>query len=275
MSDLSHSNSLADLAARIVTEHRAVSTALKDSVRHAIAAGELLIEAKNQVPHGGWLPWLHEHCTMSERTAQLYMRVAKNRTEIENQIRNDVADLSFNEAAAMLMLSSDVRKLLACAQDCENLSGEELIVRCIAECVAVIQDPNYQPFANRTEEEILEWHLFLMFLSFDPDAGRAGGEPKNVWPHVEWVLQRPFQNVSEWLGEQGDKFRKRVGMGAITETFKAAWTAFLAERRNLKLADVFEELKALEQRVEQAIAEGRVYTNSRRPRRKRVARAVS
>jgi hypothetical protein len=35
---------------------RAVSIALKDSVRHAIAAGELLIEAKGQLKHGQWLP---------------------------------------------------------------------------------------------------------------------------------------------------------------------------------------------------------------------------
>ena len=275
MNDLSRSNSLADLAARILTEHRAVSTALKESVRHAIAAGELLIEAKNQVPHGGWLPWLQEHCTMSERTAQLYMRVAKNRTEIENQIRNDVADLSLNETAAMLMLSSDVRKLLAFARDCENLFGEELIERCIAEGVAVLQDSNYDPFANRTGAEILEWHLFVMFLSFDPDAGRAGGEPKHVWDHVEWILQRPFQNVSEWLGDEGDKFRRRVGMGAIAETFKAGWTTFLAERRNLKLADVREELNAQQKRVERAIAEGRVYRNGHRKRRNRAASAMS
>jgi hypothetical protein len=35
---LEASNSLADLAARIKQEHEAVSLALKDSVRHAIAA---------------------------------------------------------------------------------------------------------------------------------------------------------------------------------------------------------------------------------------------
>ena len=46
------SNSLPDLAARIRNEHEAVSSALKDSVRHAIAAGELLIEAKAQLKHG-------------------------------------------------------------------------------------------------------------------------------------------------------------------------------------------------------------------------------
>src|SRR3954447_26941881 len=105
------SNSLADLAARIKAEHGAVASALKDSVRHAIAAGELLIEAKAQLAHGQWLPWLSDHCTISERTAQLYMRVAKNRADIEAQIRNDVADLSLSEAAAILALSSDVRRL--------------------------------------------------------------------------------------------------------------------------------------------------------------------
>jgi hypothetical protein len=88
------SNSLADLAARIKAEHEAVS----DSVRHAIAAGELLVETKHA--HGQWLLWLRDHCTIAERTAQLYMRCAKNRSVIEDQIRNGVADLSLNEAAA-------------------------------------------------------------------------------------------------------------------------------------------------------------------------------
>src|SRR5271163_3492730 len=115
--DPQFSNSLVDLAARIKTEHTAVSSALKESLRHAIAAGELLLEAKDQVPHGQWLPWLQKHCSIFERTAQLYMRVAKNRAEIENQIRNDVADLTLNEATALLALSSDVRKLLQFAKE--------------------------------------------------------------------------------------------------------------------------------------------------------------
>jgi hypothetical protein len=46
------SNSLADLAARIRAEHESASAALKDSVRHAISAGKLLIEAKTQLGHG-------------------------------------------------------------------------------------------------------------------------------------------------------------------------------------------------------------------------------
>ena len=77
------SNSLPELAARIRAEHEATGDALKSSVEHGIAAGELLIEAKAKVQHGQWLPWLRDNCEMSERTAQLYMRLAKNREPIE------------------------------------------------------------------------------------------------------------------------------------------------------------------------------------------------
>src|SRR5712671_939062 len=52
------SNSLPELAARIRAEHAATGEALKSSIDHSIAAGELLIEAKAKVPHGEWLPWL-------------------------------------------------------------------------------------------------------------------------------------------------------------------------------------------------------------------------
>jgi len=40
------SNSLADLAARIRSEHEAHTVAMRRSLEHAMAAGELLIEAK-------------------------------------------------------------------------------------------------------------------------------------------------------------------------------------------------------------------------------------
>ena len=75
---------------------------------------------------------------MSERTAQLYMRCAKNRKAIEEQIRNGVADLTLNEAAAVLMLSSDVRELLAFAKRAESADPEERISICAEEGVAVI-----------------------------------------------------------------------------------------------------------------------------------------
>ena len=77
----------------VAWKHTAVADKLKDSLRHAITAGELLIVAKAQVPHGQWLSWLREHCAVSERTEQFYMRVAKNRAEIEAKISEDAADV--------------------------------------------------------------------------------------------------------------------------------------------------------------------------------------
>ena len=82
---LARSNSLVDLAHRIKIEHEATAVAMQRGLDHAIRAGELLIEAKAHpdIKHGQWLPWLEEHCAMSVRTAQLYMRVAERRSELE------------------------------------------------------------------------------------------------------------------------------------------------------------------------------------------------
>jgi hypothetical protein len=54
--DLSQSNSLADLAARIRAEHEAATLAIKRGLAHSIAAGKLLNEAKALLKHGQWLP---------------------------------------------------------------------------------------------------------------------------------------------------------------------------------------------------------------------------
>ena len=254
------SNSLADLAARIRTEHEAVSTALAESVQHAMAAGALLIEAKEQIPHGGWLPWLRDHCAISERTAQLYMRTAKNRKEIEKQIRNGVADLSLNEATAILMLTSNVKKLINFARELEHLPPEQVLERCIAEGVGVFQDEGYDPFAGRSKAEQIEWTIFIIFLSFDGE--RHGGEPDRIADHVEWILQRPFQNVSEWLGDEGEKFRGNPFNGGwskrFTEKFKTDWAAFRHARRHWTLKQANEEKTRLQKAFEQALADGRI-----------------
>ena len=72
-----HAPDLATLAEQIRTAHAAVSTALRDGVRHALAAGQLLLQAKQAVGHGGWSTWLQRQCRFSPRTAQAYMRLAR------------------------------------------------------------------------------------------------------------------------------------------------------------------------------------------------------
>jgi Protein of unknown function (DUF3102) len=94
---VARSNSLADLAARIKAEHEAATAAVRDSVAHAMAAGEMLIKAKKKVPHGQWLPWLHDHCGMPTRTAQTYMELARLKPNAQR-----VADLPLRRAVLHL-----------------------------------------------------------------------------------------------------------------------------------------------------------------------------
>src|SRR5262249_49078945 len=96
------SNSLADLAARIRREHENALLNMKRGLQHAIAAGTLLIEAKAQLKHGQWLPWLHELCpSLSERTAQRYMLLARHAPEIESKSAI-LSDLTMSGAIELL-----------------------------------------------------------------------------------------------------------------------------------------------------------------------------
>jgi hypothetical protein len=71
------SNRLVVLAAEVRSAHGGVLDAARTAAERAIEAGKALLEAKELVRHGEWLPWLKEHCGLPERTAQLYMQIAK------------------------------------------------------------------------------------------------------------------------------------------------------------------------------------------------------
>lgn len=87
---------LAGLATAIQSEHDAATTAARTAIEHAIRCGELLTEAKAQVPHGGWAGWLAEHFPASDRTARGYMRLAAHADELAD--RQALADLGIEGA---------------------------------------------------------------------------------------------------------------------------------------------------------------------------------
>jgi 16S rRNA G966 N2-methylase RsmD len=71
---------LFDLATIANEEHALAQQAFMSAVRHGIAAGEALIEAKARpdLRHGEWLPWLDGNFVGSRQTAQVYMLLAKS-----------------------------------------------------------------------------------------------------------------------------------------------------------------------------------------------------
>jgi hypothetical protein len=70
----------------------------KRGLDHALIAGHLLLEAKQHVRHGEWLPWLCDHCGIPERTAQVYMRLARRMPKNARP-----ADLTITQALEMVL----------------------------------------------------------------------------------------------------------------------------------------------------------------------------
>lgn len=84
---------LGELAESINREHSLFEKAALSAVEHAGRAGELLIKAKCQIRHGGWLSWIEANCSFGGRTAQGYMRVARRIAELSGADTQRVAHL--------------------------------------------------------------------------------------------------------------------------------------------------------------------------------------
>lgn len=94
--EIEGNNHLPVLAGEIKAAHAGVMDAATTAAERAIVAGKALIEAKALVKHGQWLPFLKKHCDLPERTAQLYMKIA--RLDLEPAT---VADLGIKNLAKM------------------------------------------------------------------------------------------------------------------------------------------------------------------------------
>jgi hypothetical protein len=82
------SGDLAALAAKANAEHAAAQKALGESVRHAMAAGQALHDAKARVPYGQWLNWIRANLSYTNRTAALYMKLAQLSEEDSKRVSN-------------------------------------------------------------------------------------------------------------------------------------------------------------------------------------------
>lgn len=99
---------LAALARQINAAHKACELAVREAVNHALLAGELLNEAKARVAHGAWKSWLANHVDCSERTAQLYMRVARELPRLDASKAQRVALLPLRNLASALANGAEV-----------------------------------------------------------------------------------------------------------------------------------------------------------------------
>lgn len=83
--------------------------------------GKRLAEAKSQLSHGEWLPWLEEKVEFSERSAQQYMRLWK-----EYGKSATVADLGVRKALVLLALPESEREEFAAENHAADMTAKEL-----------------------------------------------------------------------------------------------------------------------------------------------------
>lgn len=60
-------------------------SASKSALEHAKRCGELLLEAKAQIQHGGWEKWRNENLSIPSSTAAQYQRIAENWAILEGE----------------------------------------------------------------------------------------------------------------------------------------------------------------------------------------------
>ena len=86
-----------------------------------LTIGRCLIEAKDMLRHGDWLPWLNEQVELSERTAQKFMKLAR---EWSNP--NTLADLGASKALMLLALPEGERDAFLEDHNVIDMSARQL-----------------------------------------------------------------------------------------------------------------------------------------------------
>ena len=119
-----------------------------------IEIGKRLHEAKLCLPHGAWGEWLQNEVEFSERTAQNFMRIAR-----EYQNPQMIADMGNSATKALLLLSLP-------AEDREDFVAETHIIDGEAKTVAEMttkemEELTRQLAAERAEKEKLQAQLDL------------------------------------------------------------------------------------------------------------------
>lgn len=86
-----------------------------------LTIGRCLIEAKEQLPHGEWLPWLNERVEFSERQARRFMQLYR---ECSN--RPALADLGATKALALLALPPEEREQFVAEHNVVDMTSRQL-----------------------------------------------------------------------------------------------------------------------------------------------------
>jgi hypothetical protein len=137
-------------------------------LEHYRRAGEMLIEAKDQIGHGGWGRWLTKNFDMSSRTAQDYMRWARE----HNQTRSGAAQVPY---ASIREMTGNTERLREQRQSPQNKRLKDVLRDVMQDRDAFVQERQRQTEQIEAYREMAEkyanagYHTMAKLLH--PDRG--------------------------------------------------------------------------------------------------------
>jgi len=165
------------------------------TVQHAINAGNMLTQAKDALPHGAWLPWLESNFDGAARTAQAYMRIARELPALPEGKAQRVADLPLREALKQL---AEPRPETESESAPQEMDSDPVFRQWVDDCRRVGVDP------------LPSW-----FVELATDILRAGCE---LPPPPPRLPQNPSaRKMSNFLVETDIRFARLMG-GALNGT---------------------------------------------------------
>jgi hypothetical protein len=128
-------DTLEEHAAEIRRSLQDIRRVLSNALDIAIAVGQRLNIAKDQLPDGKWSKWLRDDCELSRSTALLYMRLASHQGDID-AARVQLPNLSLRAARRLLTKSITPEAEKSDAAEPDEASGEDAPVDRAADLLA-------------------------------------------------------------------------------------------------------------------------------------------
>lgn len=272
------------VAVRSIEIVTAEITMIRDNARKVflesvIQIGTRLEEAKQMVPQGEWTAYLTDKLGYKPSTAQNYMRIAREfgggQVSLTGKTAADAfGQLSYSQILPLLGMAEDEREELAEEHDLPSMSSREIaalvkerdeakeaadLAKSAADSAQVVADEARKE-AAAAEGRACETRKTLASVTADRDNALA--EVKHLQEELDKMEDKPAE-VRELTEEELEEIRSKVREENAEAARAAEERARAAEEKLDKVKNpaahkvnfLFCELRGVEERLEQALAE--------------------
>lgn len=173
----------------------------------ALDIGRCLNQAKEEdlVPHGQWQEWVYKHTGMSPRTAQMWMKAAR-----EIAPASPLASLDFSKVQALLSLPSEEREQFA-----EEVGADSKSVRELKEAIKARQAAEKERDAakKREQETLANYDRYKDQAAKEAEA--LSNKVKSLEDELEYALEggaanEEIERLKEEIEDQEAEILRRA-----------------------------------------------------------------